>query len=95
MFYNTTNEKNPALKEYHSKSEKQKETIKEFFNNHPEWFYTPSEVWRLIFPPSVPITSIRRAMTDLTKENFLTMTQIKVMSPWGRPEHKWVKNEKA
>lgn len=50
---------------------------------------TPSEILEM-YPTNVPITSIRRAITQLTKKGFLVQTDMTKKSPWGRPEHFWI-----
>lgn len=49
---------------------------------------TPSQV-HLRFPPSTPITSIRRAMNTLTTAGKLLKTRDKKVGPYGKPEHFW------
>lgn len=39
--------------------------------------------------PSVPITSIRRAITNLTENNYLEMTDQMYPGLYGKPEHSW------
>ena len=48
---------------------------------------TPSEVWRRF--PGVPITSIRRAMSNLTKDGRLKKTKKKKVGIHGRNEKVW------
>lgn len=50
---------------------------------------SPSDVLEL-YPTKVPITSVRRAITQLTKKNILVMSDATKQSEWGRPEHLWV-----
>ena len=38
---------------------------------------------------NTPITSIRRAISDLAKEGYLLKTDKKVMGNWGRLTYTW------
>jgi len=41
------------------------------------------------FGKNVPLTSIRRAMSDLTKDSQLVKTSDKIIGLFGLPEHQW------
>ena len=49
----------------------QEEYILSFFRSHSGERFTPFQVWQRLFTERVPITSIRRAITDLTTEGKL------------------------
>ncbi len=49
---------------------------------------TPSEI-HSAFPVDVPITSIRRALTNLTKRGFAAKTEEVRKGMYGRNEHVW------
>lgn len=49
---------------------------------------SPSDV-RDLYPAKIPITSIRRAITQLTKKGILVMTDATKKGEWGKPEHLW------
>lgn len=55
---------------YEEKAKAQDEHILEFFRSHPGKSFTPWEV-NAICLPEAPITSIRRAMTNLTNKGHL------------------------
>jgi hypothetical protein len=38
---------------------------------------------------SAPLTSIRRAMTNLTEDGQLVKTDLQRTGPYGKPEHLW------
>jgi len=92
-FYNTTQEIGESLKACKRAVNKQeKEVLVEFekviamypsLNN----VMSPSEVHEKL--PQCPITSIRRAITNLTEAGYLRKTNVKIISPWGRREHCW------
>lgn len=90
-FYNTTNETGERLADYQHKAETQDEAILRVFRYadkvHPKGL-TPSEAHELAGLKS-PITSIRRAITNLTKDGKLQKTDDKREGPFGRPEYVW------
>ena len=52
---------------------------------------TPSEVWDSLMEKNglIPITSIRRAKSELTKDNKLFKTDELKSGKWGKSEHIW------
>lgn len=40
--------------------------------------------------PAIPLTSIRRSMSNLTKEGKLMMTDRMYTGLYGKPEHEWI-----
>ena len=46
-----------------------------------------SKVWNLYNQTDTPLTSIRRAITNLMNERKLVKTDIKVMGIYGKPEY--------
>ena len=88
-YYNTTSQKGEQLKVAWKKTESQDNKVMEYFNIHNK--ATPSEVW-LHFnrhEGNVPITSIRRSITNLTSYNMLSKTENKKEGIYGRPEYVW------
>ena len=85
-FYNTTNATNPDLAEYRQKAENQNDVIMHLFESGLN--YTPSEVNRLALP-NAPITSVRRAITNLTDDGRLFKTVHKRNGIYGRQEYVW------
>lgn len=88
-YYNTTNEKGEKLKEYQAKALTQKEMITRHFLKNKGKEFSPSEVWQKLFDIFTPITSIRRAISDLTDEGILVKTQNQKKGLFGRKEHTW------
>ena len=91
-FFNTTNETGPALKKCRKAVVKQEKEVLEKFKDLSvagDQFeqFAPSEIHSLL--PQYPITSIRRAITNLTEAGYLRKTHVKIMSPWDRREHCW------
>ena len=50
-----------------------------------------SEIYNKLYS-NAPITSIRRAMTQLTKDNHLVMTEKKRNGIYNTPNHLWELN---
>lgn len=95
-FFNTTNEVDPQLNVFCKKAESQDELVEELFNENPLQTYTPSEVWQTLIERGLnektPLTSIRRSMNTLTKDDVLVMLEWKTKKGYyGRPEHYWTK----
>lgn len=85
-FFNTTHETGIALKECVRAVNKQEKEVLAIFNSICICL-APSEIVQKL--PQYPITSIRRAITNLTEAGYLHKTHIKIKSPWGRREHCW------
>ena len=87
------------------KAHEQESLILAFFREHPgPW--APSQILAAVSPlrdgePAWPITSVRRAMTNLSdRERYphslrppLRKTEQRVDGPMGRPEHTWELSE--
>ena len=87
-FYNTIEEKGLELKKSEEKTKSQGERITEWFQNNPGG-HTPFEVWHRCFDCSVPITSVRRALTDLTNDKVLKKSEVMKMADYGKDNHLW------
>ena len=92
--YNTTHESGATLARFESKAQTDEQLIREYFRRMPVAM-RPSTVWRLVFNESVPIVSVRRAITNLTQAGYLEKLAKKDRGPWGRPEHYWQWREGA
>jgi hypothetical protein len=88
-YYNTTSVRDPDLNEYRKKADKQDTRILEYFQHHPFAHLAPSQIHQRVFGMTVPITSVRRAMSTLTGKGLLRRTDIKIKGPFGRPECLW------
>lgn len=89
MFYNTTHETGATLHQFRAAAERQEDVILRFFQAHPGELFTPSEINARVLP-GAEITSVRRAMTNLTTWKRLVMTAVKRRGPRGRPETCWM-----
>ncbi len=86
MYYNTTNETGNDLKESHQKAKSQQQKILDYFKKNKS--ASPSQVM-LALPVGTLITSVRRSITDLTKEGHLEKTPDKRKGIYGKPEYIW------
>tara|TARA_B100000282_G_scaffold268341_1_gene221113 strand:- start:190 stop:519 length:330 start_codon:yes stop_codon:yes gene_type:complete len=91
-FYNTINEQPSELAVSIAKAKSQEEKIMKCF------YYYESKYTNLCFSPSMvlnmtnlkcPLTSIRRAMTNLSNEGKLIKTNNKIKGLYGKQEHLW------
>ena len=88
MYYNTNDESGETLQNRRQNSDKQKDVIYRVFESNPNMTLTPFEIEAAV-AQSWPITSIRRAITDLTSEGKLEKTEIKRMGPYGKQTYCW------
>ena len=88
-YFNTTNEKGEQLKLYQEKAKSQDERILTYFKVSPKICWSPSQVWRWLFKESVPLTSVRRSITNLTSEGYLIQTEETREGIYGRKERTW------
>ena len=98
MTYSNTNDETGAeLQASRQQTSKQKTEVLAVFETYPTTPLTPDQIHDFIIENSVvkgsnswPITSIRRAITDLTKDRKLYKTSIKKMGSYGKRVHCWV-----
>ena len=88
-YINSTESTGEELKTYRKKALTQEQRILEFLKQDPTRPITPSAAVRWVFKDSVPITSVRRALTELTNSGELVKTTAQVKGPYGRPEFIW------
>ena len=96
-YYNTTNQTGDTLKQSWESNRTQTQIVLEYFESHPCETLGASEVWeRLIaskqISPKVPLTSIRRAITDLCSESKLIKSEVQKIGMFTKPEHCWFLN---
>lgn len=86
-FYNTTNEKGKDLKQSEIKAEKQEQKVLQLYKS---WLLlTASECWKLYGVDKCPLTSIRRAITNLSNEGKLIKTGYMKIGIYGKKEHSY------
>ena len=86
-YYNTTNEKGFDLQKSHEKARNQEEIIYSFFLTYGKPL-SPSQVLKKL-NLECPITSVRRALTNLTNQDKIIKTDVKVVGLYGKKEHLW------
>ena len=86
-YYNTTNEKGFDLQKSHEKARNQEEIIYSFFLTYGKPL-SPSQVLKKL-NLECPITSVRSALTNLTNEDKIIKTDVKVVGLYGKKEHLW------
>ena len=96
MYYNTNKTTGVKLKKYKEITNKQEGLILELFRLNPKLELSPFEVHTVLQRLNVlkaPITSIRRAITDLTNEDKLVKTTKRKLGPFGRDSFCWKYNK--
>lgn len=90
-FYNTININGQNLLNAIENAKKQEDRIMVIMQAKRRPM-SPSEIHSVYlawFTKRTPITSIRRALTNLTKADKLEKTDIQIQGIYGKPEHKW------
>lgn len=93
-FFNTISLRGKKLVEAQINAKIQEEKIYLIFLQNKRKGMTPfdvSEIYNKLYS-NAPITSIRRAMTQLTKDNHLVMTEKKRNGIYNTPNHLWELN---
>jgi hypothetical protein len=92
-YYNTTNLSGVDLKNSANSALKQEDRIHEFYKANANREITPFEVEQELYShTTVPITSIRRAITNLTTDDKLIKTSNTKQGPYGKPSYCWKLN---
>lgn len=86
-FYNTTHQSGPTLAAYTAKAAKQDDAVLDLFQRTGAYL-SPSQAHAQL-GTAAPITSIRRAISNLTKAGLLVKTDFAVIGPWNREEGVW------
>jgi len=88
MFYNTNNEKGKDLKNSRNSANTQEKIILDFFRVNSNLRLSPFDIQNVL-ELNAPITSIRRAITNLTIEGKLKKTTTMKLGPYGKKVHTW------
>lgn len=88
MYYNTNKEKGETLMRSRRKALRQEDMILAFFLRHPGVGYSPEEI-RQHCLISGPLTSVRRAMTNLANDGKLRKTDKMKEGGYGKMVHTW------
>jgi hypothetical protein len=94
-YYNTTQENQAQLTIYDDMAKKQEDVILNIYRKRIPM--SPSIVHGITthLGHEWPLTSVRRAITNLTKQGMLSRTEEKQVGIYNRPEFKWVVNYSA
>jgi predicted ArsR family transcriptional regulator len=84
-YYNTNKEVGRTLAESQGKAQRQRDKVLEIFRSKKN--LTASEAWKIYGINECPITSIRRAITDLYNEGLLFKTEKTAKGMYGKAEH--------
>ncbi|WP_441001283.1 hypothetical protein [Fodinibius sp. SL11] len=73
---------------------KQNKRVARWYWNHPNHSMSPSHLHKIFFPQAPadqdwPLSSTKRAITDLTNDEILIQTKETCKSTRGGTEHKW------
>jgi hypothetical protein len=90
-FFNTIDAKGEELKRYRDNAGKQEKRVLELFSVYRT--LSPSSLLAVYRDSSVPLTSLRRAITTLTNKGFLIKTDRLTKGNYGMNEHVWTIND--
>jgi hypothetical protein len=89
-YYNTNRLRDRELIAAIAKARSQQEKIFLWFCAHPARLFAPHQIRNILFDDyKTPITSIRRAMTNLEIEGRLVKSNKMTTGEYGRPVHFW------
>lgn len=90
-YYNTNKESGKTLINSNTKASKQELKVLKFFEarENSERFSPEDILDEVDFGRSVPITSVRRAITNLTNAGYLKKTSITKQGKFGKQIHTW------
>jgi hypothetical protein len=88
-FHNTINLPVTEVKQRELRNDSQTRKILDFLRLHSYESFTPFEVQERMNLTNVPITSIRRALSDLTFMGYLVRTDEKRMGRYGENNYCW------
>jgi hypothetical protein len=96
MYYNTNNLTGKQLADGKKKAARQEDIILDLFRLQPTRMILPDEVWREVGSHrGWPLTSVRRALTNLTDQGELEKTNKLGGGGYGKPVHYWRLKVKA
>jgi len=87
-FWNTNKEEGSHLRDSQEKAVRQQDVILYFFQIHRHGYFTPFDV-QYRAKLNNPITSIRRAITNLERAGKLIKTNIMKTGIYGKQNHTW------
>lgn len=88
MYHNTNSEQGLVLERSQIRADTQEDQILQLFKRGGE--YTPDQVWQRLYMRSMtPITSVRRAITNLTNLGYLEKTDKQRKGMYGKQVYVW------
>lgn len=89
-YYNTTHQGGEQLALFKVKAERQEVAIINYWRAHKKEKFHPAQIQQRIETlNNAPLTSIRRAFTNLSKTGNIKKTDFQVKGPYSRPTHLW------
>jgi hypothetical protein len=88
-FFNTIHETGNKLRQSIQTTVTQEQKVLDYFLRHPDMEFTPAEVFSAGVCGSAPITSVRRAITNLTKDMLLTRCNSQKAGLYGKVNFTW------
>ena len=86
-YYNTNNETGSTLKTSRGKAENQADRV--MYHASKEILFSADAMWNKHFAHLYPLTSIRRAITDLSKDGLLVKTDSMATGMYGKKVHQY------
>jgi hypothetical protein len=87
-YYNTTNITGVNLNAAWIQTARQEEIVLVLFEANPNRLFAPQDVHRHVLQ-DCPLTSVRRAITDLTTKGKLFKSDTQVKGLYGKPTFTW------
>lgn len=87
-YHNTTNEQREDLSQSEAKAKTQDEAVLELLKKIPDNSYTPCEIHNML-NLNCPLTSTRRALSNLTKQGLAIRTKKKKLGIYGKLNYCW------
>ncbi|MBU3681623.1 MAG: hypothetical protein FGM16_06765 [Flavobacterium sp.] len=88
-YHNTNNLTGPDLFTAEKQCKNQEAQVMSVFENNPNSYLSVEQVWKIGNLQTKPITSIRRAITNLTTQGVLKKTDNMIIGMYGKPIHLW------
>lgn len=85
-FYNTNAETGTVLAGSYGQARQQRQMVQRWFELHPDRYFAPHQI---PMPSGTPLTSVRRAVTNLTEQGVLEKTDRMVQGTYGKQVHTW------
>lgn len=89
-YYDTTGVSAENQQKFEAAAQKQDDRILTIFKSNPTYLFTPFDIHFMM--PSVPLTSVRRSISNLTEQKLLVKTGTKKMGSYGRENLTWKLN---